>query len=83
MLQNMEYLAILLTKMLNFDNISGMKTSLKVPTNGKGIPYNNLTPCKLSILRENTYEIWIKLWKGQKKKKKKKGKKKEKKWNVG
>ena len=43
----------LLIKMLNFwtENI------LNVPTNGKGIPYNNMTPCKLSILRENAHEM--------------------------
>ena len=47
---------------------------LKVPTNGKGIPDNNLIPYKWSILRENTYEIWIRIVKRQKKKKKM--------WNV-
>ena len=40
---------------------------LNVPTNGKGIPYINMTPCKLPILRENTYEIWIKIVKRKKK----------------
>ena len=53
---------------------------LKVQTKGKDIPAdNNMTPWKLSILCENTYEIWIKIVKGKKGKKKKKGKK----WNVG
>ena len=67
MLQNVEYLILPLIKMLNFDGIFGLKTSLlKVPKNGKGIPDNNLTPCKLSIIRENTYEIWIKIVKRQK-----------------
>ena len=58
MLQNVEYHTLPLIKMLNFAGISRLKTSkVKVPTEGKGVPENNLTQFKCSILRENTYEI--------------------------
>ena len=46
MLQNVEYLTLLLLKMLNFDSISGMKTSLMFQQTAKVLPYNNLNPCK-------------------------------------
>ena len=52
MLQHVEYLTLpLIRQHFWAENI------LKVPTNGKGITDDNLTPCKLSILRENTYDI--------------------------
>ena len=56
MLKNLEYLTLSLIEMLNYDSISGMKTSLKFQQTAK-VSDNNLTPCKLSILHEYTYKI--------------------------
>ena len=48
--------------MLDFDSMSGLKI-LRVPIKGKKVkvPDNNLTPCKLFILRLNSYHIVLRL----------------------
>ena len=66
MMQNVEYPTLPPIKMLDFWQHFWAENILKVPTKGEDIPESNLTPCKLSILSENTYEIWIKTAKRQK-----------------
>ena len=59
MLQNVEYLTLPAIKMLKFDSISELQIFFKFQQKAKilDIPESNLTPCKLSILSENAYEI--------------------------
>ena len=71
MLQNVEYPSPTSNINVKFWQHFWAENILKVPTKGKGIPDYDLTPCKLSILREKTYEICIQIVKRQKKK-----------WNV-
>ena len=61
----------LIKKNVKFRQHLWAENILKIPTNGKGITDDYLTPCKLSILRQNTYELLIKIVKRGKK------------WNVG
>ena len=72
MLQNVEYLTLPLIKMLNFDGISGLKISFKFQQKAMVYLIIIWLHANYSILRENTYEIWIKIVKRQKKK-----------WNMG
>ena len=61
MLQNVEYLTLPLIKMLNFDSISGMKTSLKFQQTAKVYLIIIWLHANYLFLRKNTYEIWMKI----------------------